>query len=64
MVRRVKLRQKGASVGAPLPDDMAERLHLAPGDEMLVVETAHGILLSPCDADVAEGRAIAGRRDP
>lgn len=25
----------------------------------LVVETAHGILPSPCDADVAEGRAIA-----
>jgi len=38
---------------------MVERLHLAPGDEVLVVETAHGILLSPYDADVAEGQAIA-----
>ena len=59
MVRSVKLRQMGASVGAPLPEDMVERLHLAPGDEVLVVETAHGILLSPYDADVAEGGAIA-----
>ena len=59
MVRSVKLRQMGASVGALLPEDMVERLHLAPGDEVLVVETAHGILLSPYDADVAEGQAIA-----
>ncbi|MXW09245.1 MAG: AbrB/MazE/SpoVT family DNA-binding domain-containing protein [Gammaproteobacteria bacterium] len=59
MVRNVKLRQMGASVGAPLPEDMVERLHLAPGDEVFVVETAHGILLSPYDADVAEGGAIA-----
>ena len=59
MVRNVKLRQMGESVAAPLPRDMAERLRLAPGDEVLVVETAHGILLSPYDADVAEGRTIA-----
>ena len=59
MVRSVKLRQMGESVGAPLPADMAERLHLAPGDEVLVVETAHGILLSPYDADAAEAQATA-----
>lgn len=59
MVRSVKLRQMGASVGAPLPEDMVERLHLAPGDEVLVVETAHGILLSPYDADIAAGQVIA-----
>jgi len=38
---------------------MAERLHLAAGDEVLAVETAHGILLSPYDLDVVEGLAIA-----
>ncbi|MXY30682.1 MAG: AbrB/MazE/SpoVT family DNA-binding domain-containing protein [Gammaproteobacteria bacterium] len=38
---------------------MVERLHLAPGDEVLVVETAHGILLSPYDADIAAGQVIA-----
>ena len=59
MVRSVKLRRMGGSVGATLPKDMAERLHLAAGDEVLAVETANGILLSPYDADVEEGLAIA-----
>ena len=59
MVRRMKLGQMDVSVGTPLPKDMADRFHFAAGDEVLVVETEHGILLSPCDADVAEGRAIA-----
>ena len=59
MVRRVKLRRMGGSVGATLPKDMAERLRLAAGDEVLAVETANGILLSPYDAAVAEGLAMA-----
>ena len=59
MVRTVKLRRMGGSVGATLPKDMAERLHLKPGDEVLAVETANGILLSPYDPDVEEGLAIA-----
>ena len=59
MVKSVKLRQMGGSVGATLPRDMAERLHLEAGDEVLAVETANGILLSPYDLDVAEGLAIA-----
>ena len=59
MVRSVKLRQMGGSVGATLPKDMAERLRLAAGDEVLAIETANGILLSPYDPDVEEGLAIA-----
>lgn len=59
MVRTVKLRRMGRSVGATLPKDMAERFHLAAGDEVLAVETANGILLSPYDPDVKEGLAIA-----
>ena len=59
MVRSVKLRQMGGSVGATLPKDMAERLHLEAGDEVLAVETANGILLSPYDPDVEEGLVIA-----
>jgi putative addiction module antidote len=50
----------GGSVGATLPKDMAERLRLSAGDEVLAVETADGILLSPYDANVEEGLAIAG----
>ena len=58
MVRNVILRKMGGSVGATLPKDLAERFHLEAGDEVLAVETAHGILLTPYDADVAEGLAI------
>lgn len=61
MVRSVKLRRMGGSVGATLPKDMAERLHLEVGDELLAVETANGILLSPYDLDVEEGLAIAAK---
>jgi len=49
----------GGSVGATLPSDMAQRLHLEAGDEVLAVETANGILLSPYDPDVDDGLAIA-----
>ncbi len=59
MVRSVKLRRMGGSVGATLPRDMAQRLHLEAGDEVLAVETANGILLSPYDPEVEDGLAIA-----
>ena len=59
MVRNVKLRKMGGSIGATLPKDLADRFHLKAGDEVLAVETAHGILLSPYDPDVEDGLAIA-----
>ncbi len=61
MVRKVTLRQVGGSIGATLPKDMTERLHLAVGDRVLAVETAEGILLTPFDPDVEEGLALAAR---
>lgn len=59
MVREITLRQVGGSIGATLPKDMADRLHLAVGDRVLVVETERGILLSPYDPDVEAGLALA-----
>lgn len=59
MVRNVRLRRMGGSVGATLPKDMAERFHMEAGDEVLVLETSHGILISPYDPDVEEALAIA-----
>lgn len=59
MTRHVKLRRMGGSVGATLPKELADRFHLAAGDEVLAVETAHGILLSPYDPTVEEGLEIA-----
>jgi putative addiction module antidote len=59
MVRSVKLRKMGGSVGATLPKDLADRFHLEAGDDVLAVETARGILLTPYDAEVKEGLAVA-----
>ena len=51
MVKKVTLRRMGGSVGATLPKDMAERLHVTAGDEVLVVETEQGVLITPFDPD-------------
>jgi putative addiction module antidote len=51
MVRKVTLRKMGGSVGATLPKDMADRLHVQAGDEVFIVETEHGVLLTPYDPD-------------
>lgn len=59
MVRALTLRQVGGSIGATIPKDMAERLHLAVGDRMLAVETENGILLTPYDPDIEKGLAVA-----
>lgn len=59
MVREVKLRQVGGSVGATLPKDMADRLNLAVGDRVLAVETDRGILLTPYDPNVEKALGIA-----
>lgn len=61
MTRQVTLRQVGGSIGATLPKDMADRLHLNPGDRVLMVETDRGILLTPYDPDTERALSIAGR---
>ena len=61
MVRTVRLRRMGGSVGATLPKDLADRFHMEAGDEVMAVETAQGILLTPYDADVEEALAIAAK---
>ena len=61
MVRELKLRQVGGSVGATLPKDMADRLNLAVGDRVLAVETDRGILLTPYDPTVEKALALAAK---
>ena len=46
-VKPVKLRQVRGSVSATLPEEMADRLHLEPGDSVLAIETDRGVLLTP-----------------
>ena len=59
MVKNATLRRAGGSISATLPRDMAERLHLEPGDRVLVVETDRGILITPFDPNVERALAIA-----
>lgn len=61
MTRELTLRQVGGSIGATLPKDMADRLHLGPGDRVLAVETDRGILLTPYDPEIERALAIAAR---
>jgi antitoxin MazE len=54
MVREIVLRQAGGSVTATLPKDMADRLHVGPGDTVYAIETERGVLLTPYDPDFDE----------
>ena len=61
MVKEITVRRVGGSVGTTLPKDMAERLHVEPGDRLLAIETDEGILLTPYDPTVQEALEIAAR---
>jgi antitoxin MazE len=54
MVREIILRRAGGSVTATLPKDMAERMHVGPGDKVYAIETDRGVLLTPYDPDFEE----------
>lgn len=59
--REITLRQVGGSLGATIPKDMADRLHLNVGDKMMVTVTEQGLLFSPYDPAVQAGLAAAAR---
>lgn len=61
MMKEVKVRRVGGSVGTTLPKDMADRLHVEPGDRLLAIETDQGILLTPYDPVTDKALAIAKR---
>jgi putative addiction module antidote len=61
VVRKITLRQVGGSIGATLPKDMADRLHVQPGDEVFVVETERGILITPFDPTFEQAMAAYKR---
>lgn len=61
MVKEIKVRRVGGSVGATIPKDMADRLRLAAGDTLFVVETEDGLLLTPYDSAAREALDVAER---
>lgn len=54
MRKQVTARKMGGSIGATLPKEMVDRLHIEEGDELTAVETARGILLTPYDPEFEE----------
>lgn len=49
----LKITQIGNSVGVALPKAALEKLHVAKGDQLFLVETPEGYLLTPYDPEVA-----------
>jgi len=47
----LKITQVGNSLGVILPREIIERLKLAKGDEVAVIETPNGIELTPFDPE-------------
>ena len=61
MVKEGTLRKAGGSIGATLPKEMTDRLHLEAGDRVLIVESERGILITPYDPNVERALGIARR---
>jgi putative addiction module antidote len=65
MLKQIRLRRAGGSVSATLPKEMADRLNIAPGDDVFAIETSEGILLTPYEEAtlraVESGRRVAKR---
>lgn len=60
-MKTLRLQKLGGSVAAVLPKAMLDRFNLAPGDEVHVVETPDGLLITPFDPDFEEAMAIHAR---
>ncbi|HUF64619.1 MAG TPA: AbrB/MazE/SpoVT family DNA-binding domain-containing protein [Gemmatimonadaceae bacterium] len=61
MQKSTKLKQLGGSVAVVLPKAILDRFHLAAGDEIHVIETEEGMLLTPFDSDFEDAMAVHDR---
>ncbi|MEM8600545.1 MAG: AbrB/MazE/SpoVT family DNA-binding domain-containing protein [Bacteroidota bacterium] len=61
MTQTQKLRKLGGSVATIIPKPMLDRLRLEAGDEIFLVETEDGLLLTPLDPDFADALAVYER---
>lgn len=61
MTKRQTLKKIGGSVATVLPKAMLERFHLEAGDEVMIVETDKGLLITPFDPDFEEAMEIYAR---
>src|SRR5690242_9876845 len=61
MVRRQRLKKIDGSVVTVLPKTMLDRFHLDAGDDVYVVETHEGLLITPFDPDFADAMTAYAR---
>lgn len=61
MIKKVTARRMGGSIGATLPKESVERLHIKVGDELRVVDTPEGVLITPLDPDFEDALAAYER---
>lgn len=61
MTQTQKLRKLGGSVATIIPKPMLDRLHLEAGDEIFLVETEDGLMLTPFDPDFEDALAAYQR---
>jgi putative addiction module antidote len=61
MVKKQILKKIGGSVATILPKQMLERLNLQAGDEVSVIETPDGILITPLDQDFVDAMEVYER---
>ena len=66
MTKSVKVRAIGNSSGVVLPKEVLERLRVSTGDELHLVETTDGYILTPYDPEfdkqMASAEAIMRKR--
>lgn len=58
MHKKTSIRQIGNSLGTTFPKEMLERMHLGKGDEVYIIETSQGLLVTPYDPDFAEAMEV------
>ena len=61
---KTKLRPIGSSTGAIFPREILDRMHVSSGDELMMIPTDNGVLVTPYDPDFerAMGSVEKGRR--
>ncbi|MBK9316265.1 MAG: AbrB/MazE/SpoVT family DNA-binding domain-containing protein [Acidobacteria bacterium] len=57
----LKITTIGNSAGIVLPKEILEKLRVKKGDNLFVIETKHGIELTPYDPEMAEQMEAAER---
>ncbi|HET6228920.1 MAG TPA: hypothetical protein VFE05_02510 [Longimicrobiaceae bacterium] len=51
MTKTMTIRRMGGSLGGTFPKEMTDLLHLHEGDQLHIVETENGVLLTPYDPE-------------